>query len=125
MKAIARSLVLIGVAAAGNLTLGTPQAKAQVSVSIGTGGYGAYPVAPAPVVVPPPVVVAPAPVVVRPYPYAARRPYYGGRYWGYGGYRGGYGYGYRGRYDRRDWHDHRGGYGGHWDDHRGGRGRHD
>jgi hypothetical protein len=120
MKAIARSLALIGVATAGTLSLGTPQAKAQVSVNIGTGGYGAYP-ALDPLVASPTYFAPSRPDCVPPYPCPPKRPYYGGPNWGYGGYRDGFGY--RGRYDRRDWDRRRGGYGDRWDDHRGRGGR--
>lgn len=132
MKAIARSLVLLGVATAGILTIGAPRAKAQVSVSIGTGGYGAYP-ALDPLVVSPTYYAPLRPGCPPPYACPPKRPFYGGPDWGYGGPRGGYGY--RGRYDHRDWDYRRGGYrdrwddrrgpGDRWDDRRGGPDRHD
>lgn len=100
MKTFKRSLVAFGVVALVGLWFGSSKAKAQLSISIGS---GVYPVAPAPVVVPPPVYAVPPPVVVaprlpKPYPYRGypryRAPYRGPGYgYGYGhGPHGGRGY---------------------------------
>jgi hypothetical protein len=92
MKTIARALAFSGVVAAGALGMTPSPAKAQISVTVGGGGYyGGYPYGLAgPVYAAPPLVVAPPPVVVA-------RPLYGVPYGGayFGGYRPyGYPYGY-------------------------------